>query len=263
MLSMAHSQPIKGFIETSFLDWKEHLSSVIFLGGCNFRCPYCHNKDLVLDHGAMEDIPMEYIVASLRKYKKWIDSVVVTGGEPTINMGLFGLIGQLKSENMRIKLDTNGSNPQVLKGLVNDGLIDCVAMDVKGPVDRYSRWCGTNVDTKRIRESIEFILEGNIDYEFRMTVVPFLHREDDVYEVASFIREAKKFSIQEFRPDYTLNQAYARIRPFSPDKMERIRENVADIMSVDMDDQICETPKKKFGLVSQMADGNAHDQPFA
>ena len=141
MLSTAHNPPVKGFIETSFLDWKECLSSVIFLGGCNFRCPYCHNKELVLNHAAMEDIPMEYIIASLRKYKKWVDRVVITGGEPTINMSLFGLIGQLKSEKMHIKLDTNGSNPQILKGLVNDGLIDYVAMDVKGPIDRYSRWC--------------------------------------------------------------------------------------------------------------------------
>jgi pyruvate formate lyase activating enzyme len=260
MLCTAHNPPIKGFIETSFLDWKERLSSVIFLGGCNFRCPYCHNRDLVLNHADMGDIPMEYIIASLRKYKKWVDRVVITGGEPTINMSLFDLIGQLKSEKMLIKLDTNGSNPSILKGLVNDGLIDYVAMDVKGPIDRYSRWCGINVDTKRIRESIEFIMEGNIDYEFRMTVVPFLHREDDVYEVASFIQKAKKFFIQEFRPDCTLSPAYARIRPFSPDKMERIRTNVTEIMSIN--DQVCETPKQKFGAVSRKADMSTHDQPY-
>jgi pyruvate formate lyase activating enzyme len=260
MLSTAHNPPVKGFIETSFLDWKERLSSVIFLGGCNFRCPYCHNKELVLNHTAMEDIPMEYIIASLRKYKNWVDRVVITGGEPTISMSLFGLIGQLKSEKMRIKLDTNGSNPQILKGLVNDGLIDYVAMDVKGPIDRYSRWCGINVDTRRVRESIEFLLEGSIDYEFRMTLVPFLHREDDVYEVASFVQKAKKFFIQEFRPECTLNPAYMRIQPFSPDKIERIRTTVAEIMAID--DQVCETPKKKFGVVSRTADMDALDQPY-
>lgn len=260
MLSTALNPPIKGFIETSFLDWKECLSSVIFLGGCNFRCPYCHNKDLVLNHADMEDIPMEYIITSLRKYKNWVDRVVITGGEPTISMSLFGLIGQLKSEKMRIKLDTNGSNPQILKGLVNDGLIDYVAMDVKGPIDRYSRWTGANVDTKRIRESIEFLLEGNIDYEFRMTVVPFLHREDDIYEVASFVQKAKKLFIQEFRPDCTLSLSYASIKPFPPDKMEKIRANVAEIMTAS--DQVCETPKQKFGAVSRKADMGALDQPY-
>lgn len=236
--------PIKGLIETSFLDWKERLSSVIFLGGCNFRCPFCHNKELVLEHAAMENMPVEYLIATLRKYKNWIDSVVVSGGEPTINMGLFGFIGQLKSEGMRVKLDTNGSNPSMLKGLVNDGLIDCVAMDVKGPLDRYSRWCGINVDVNRIRESIEFIMEGAIDYEFRMTVVPFLHQEDDVYEVASFIKDAKKFFIQEFRPDSTLNPAYAKIQPFSPDKMAKIRTNVIEMMV--RDEGICEAPMYKI-----------------
>ncbi|MBA4391016.1 MAG: anaerobic ribonucleoside-triphosphate reductase activating protein [Syntrophus sp. (in: bacteria)] len=244
--------PIKGLIETSFLDWKERLSSVIFLGGCNFRCPFCHNKELVLEHATMEDMPVEYLIATLRKYKNWIDSVVVSGGEPTINMSLFGLIGQLKSEGMHVKLDTNGSNPSILKGLVNDGLIDCVAMDVKGPLDRYSRWCGINVDTRRIRESIEFIMEGAIDYEFRMTVVPFLHQEDDVYEVASFIKDAKKFFIQEFRPDSTLNPAYAKMQPFSSDKMTRIRTNVAEIMT--RDEGVCETSMRKYGAVREKTD---------
>src|SRR5512133_3402384 len=193
MLSAQCSFPIKGLIETSFLDWKGSLSSVVFLGGCNFRCPFCHNKDLVLDHASMEDMPMEYLLAVLRKYRQWVNKVVVTGGEPTINGNLFRFIGQLKGEGMQVKLDTNGSNPAMLKSLVNDGLIDCVAMDVKGPIDRYSRWCGTNVDSGRIRESIEFIQEAVDDYEFRMTVVPFLHREEDVYDVASYIRNAKKF----------------------------------------------------------------------
>jgi pyruvate formate lyase activating enzyme len=237
--------PIKGLIETSFLDWKERLSSVIFLGGCNFRCPFCHNKELVLEHTAMENMPVEYLISILRKYKNWIDSVVVSGGEPTINTGLFGLIGQLKSEGMHVKLDTNGSNPSMLKGLVNDGLIDCVAMDVKGPLDRYSRWCGINVDTNRIRESIEFIMEGTIDYEFRMTVVPFLHQEEDVYEVASFIKDAKKFFIQEFRPDSTLNPAYSKIQPFSPDKMAKIRTNVIEMMA--RDEELCAAPMYTYG----------------
>ncbi len=141
---------IKGFLETSFVDWKGHLASVLFLGGCNFRCPFCHNRDLVLNPGGFEDVPLEYVVATIRKYRAhWIDKIVITGGEPTIHKNLFALIGLLKNEGMSIKLDTNGSNPSVVKGLVNDGLIDCIAMDVKGPLDRYSRWCGTEVDGER------------------------------------------------------------------------------------------------------------------
>ncbi len=223
---------IKGFIETSFVDWKGHLASVIFLGGCNFRCPFCHNRDLVLNPGGFEDVPLEYLVATIRKYRvHWVDKIVVTGGEPTMHKNLYGLIGLLKSEGMSIKLDTNGSNPDVVKGLVSDGLIDCIAMDVKGPIDRYSRWCGSKVDEGKIRESIDFIMGSGIDYYFRMTVVPFLHQENDVYTVAEELEGAKDLIIQTFRPDITLNPAYEKIQPFSPDKMSQIKQNVADIMA--------------------------------
>ena len=233
MSCMEHNIPIRGFLETSFIDWKGCLSSVIFTGGCNFRCPFCHNTDLVLHPDTMEEIPLEHIVLNLRKYKKWVDRVVITGGEPTIHMDLFHIIGQIRSEGIKIKLDTNGSSPFMLKGLVNDGLIDCVAMDVKGPVNRYKRWCGVDVNTNNIEESIRFILEGKVDYEFRMTVVPFLHREDDVYEVAEYIRDAKRFTIQEFRPHNTLDRSYENIKPFSPDKIAKIRETAEGIMTGD------------------------------
>lgn len=228
---MGHNIPIRGFLETSFIDWKGCLSSVLFTGGCNFRCPFCHNTDLVLHYDTMEEISLEHIILNLRKYKKWVDRIVITGGEPTIHMDLFHMIGQIKAEGIKIKLDTNGSSPFVLKGLVNDGLIDYVAMDVKGPIDRYKRWCGVDISTQTIEESIRFILEGTVDYELRMTVVPFLHREDDVYEVAEYIRHAKRFTIQEFRPRNTLNPSYENIKPFLPDKMAKIRENVARIIT--------------------------------
>lgn len=257
MLSTVCEPPIKGFIETSFLDWKECLSSVIFLGGCNFRCPYCHNKELVINHEALEDIPMEYIIATLRKYQKWVDKVVITGGEPTVSASLLGLISQLKREKMLIKLDTNGSNPQILKSLVNERFVDYVAMDVKGPIDQYSMWTGVNVDAKRIQESIEFLLEDNIDYEFRMTVVPFLHREDDIYEVASFIKDAKKFFIQEFRPGCTLNPAYEHMDPFPQEKIEKIRTKVAEIMT--KTDQTYGSSRQKPGLIKQNSSTNAQD----
>jgi len=223
---------VRGFIETSFVDWKGCLASVIFLGGCNFRCPFCHNRDLVLNPGGIEEVPIEYIVATIRKYRaQWVDRIVVTGGEPTIHKNLYRLMGLLKSEGMKVKLDTNGSNPALVRGLVSDGLVDYIAMDVKGPMDRYSRWCGINVDDRKVQESIEFIMSCGIDHCFRMTVVPFLHREEDVYMVARHVQGAKDFIIQAFKPDVTLNTAFSRIRPFSPDRMDRIKANVSDIMS--------------------------------
>jgi len=218
--------PVKGFIDTSFIDWKGHLSSVVFTGGCNFRCPYCHNSSIVLHPEEIENVPIEYIFGHLKKYKDWVEHVVVTGGEPTINMGLFPFIERLKREGLLVKLDTNGSSPSVIKELVKRELIDYVAMDVKGQIKGYTRWCGVDVEQNLIEESIQFILEGRIDYEFRMTVVPFLHREEDIYEVADYISNAKRFFIQKFRPNNTLNPAFSHIKPFSPEKMQNIRQNV-------------------------------------
>lgn len=229
-MSAEHRFPIKGFIETSFLDWKEHLSSVLFTGGCNFRCPFCHNSDLVLKHEQIADITEEHIFGHLRKFRKWIDRVVITGGEPTLHKGLRAFVQRLKQEGLRVKLDTNGSHPEVVKELVEAGLIDYIAMDIKGPTSFYDRWCGTAVNRDKIEESIEFIREGRIDYEFRMTVVPFLHKEADVYEAASRVGGAKRFFIQDFVPRNTLNPAFAHVRPFSLDRMEKIRKNVAGII---------------------------------
>jgi pyruvate formate lyase activating enzyme len=118
----------------------------------------------------------------------------------------------------------------VVKRLVADGLVDYIAMDVKGPLGAYERWCGTGVDKARIRESIAFILEGHVDYEFRMTLVPFLHREQDAYEVAEEIKTARRFFLQEFVPRDTLNPKYASIQPFSPEKMKSMREAVGEIL---------------------------------
>lgn len=231
MQSREHNLPIKGFIETSFVDWRGYISSVAFLGGCNFRCPFCHNRELVTGYSQLEDIPIEYIIVTLRRHRNWINNIVVTGGEPLLHKDIYSLIGRLKQEGLAIKLDTNGSFPSVLKGLVNDGLVDYIAMDMKGPVEQYQRWTGVDIETAKIRESIDFILEGTVEYEFRMTVVPFLHTEKDIYRAAEEIREAKRFYIQEFRPVNTLDPSYEHIRPFPADKISAIRANVKEIVS--------------------------------
>jgi pyruvate formate lyase activating enzyme len=229
-LSAGPDFPVKGFLETSFLDWKDHLSSVLFTGGCNFRCPFCHNSELVLNHRCLPDIPEEQILANLRKFRQWVDRVVITGGEPTLQKGLPVFAERLKQAGFKVKLDTNGSHPEVVKDLVKAGLIDYMAMDIKGPTPAYERWCGTPVDRDKIEESIDFIIEGQIDHEFRMTVVPFLHKEADVYEAASRVGGARRFTVQDFVPRNTLNPAFAHLRPFSPDRMMKIRQNVEGII---------------------------------
>ena len=221
---------VKGFIETSFLDWKDQLCSVLFTGGCNFRCPFCHNSNLVLHHTKMADIPMEHIHGTLRKYRKWIERVTVTGGEPTLQPGLFKEVEGLKRKGFSVKLDTNGSHPEVIKQLVNEGLISYIAMDIKGPLASYDRWCGVRVNRKKIRESIEFIMEDRVDYEFRMTFVPFFHKEHDAYDVAETVKSAKRLFIQEFVSRDTLDPAFAHIGALPPERMDLIRKRVAEIL---------------------------------
>jgi pyruvate formate lyase activating enzyme len=220
--------PIKGIIDTSFIDWRGFLSTVLFTGGCNFRCPYCHNTDLVDNWKSLEDVPLVYIMDHFRRFRDWLDRVVITGGEPTIHSGLAGLIATLKGADLRVKLDTNGSNPAVLRTLLGEGLVDFIAMDVKGPLEQYERWCGIkDVDKGAIAESIALIIEAGIDHEFRMTVVPFLHKEKDVRTVAQYLRRSQRFTVQEFKPNNTLDPTFASIRPHTPEALERMRAAAA------------------------------------
>jgi pyruvate formate lyase activating enzyme len=203
---------------------------VLFTGGCNFRCPFCHNGSLVLDPHGLADIPLDHILERLNKFRKWVERVVITGGEPTIHKALTDLTRVLKSQGFKIKVDTNGTNPEVLKELVSESLVDYIAMDIKGPLNDYDRWAGVSVTDGHIRQTIDLILEGHVDYEFRMTVVPFLHKEHDVYAAAEEIRGAKRFFLQEFVPKDTLNPKFAGITPFSAEKMKAMRESVRSII---------------------------------
>jgi pyruvate formate lyase activating enzyme len=178
----------------------------------------------------MTNIPFDHIMERLNKFRKWVERVVITGGEPTINNALPEALQLLKEHGFKIKLDTNGSNPDVIRAFVTAGMVDYIAMDMKGPLRDYGRWTGVDVNRDRIKQSIDFILEGHTDYEFRMTVVPFLHKEHDVYESAEEIKGAKRFFLQEFIPKETLNPKYVGITPFSPEKMKSMRENVRSII---------------------------------
>jgi len=206
------------------------LAAVLFTGGCNFRCPFCHNGRLVLRPHLIHDVPFDYILNRLQKFRKWIERVVITGGEPTLQKGLPDALSLLKSKGFKVKLDTNGSRPDVMRSLVMDGVIDFVAMDVKGPLEGYNRWSGIDVNKGAIRESIDFLLEGHVEYEFRMTLVPFLHKEHDAYQVAEEISPARNFFLQDFVPRNTLNPKFASIRPFTPEKMKSVRETVRCIL---------------------------------
>jgi pyruvate formate lyase activating enzyme len=193
---------VKGFIDISFVDWDSKISSVIFLPNCNFRCPFCHNVNLVLNPEKLETIPFEYIEDQLKKQKGWTDGVCITGGEPTLHSSLPDLCSRIKNMGFLVKLDTNGTNPAMLKELMDRKLLDYVAMDIKAPltVEKYSK--ATGVDTEKllenVKESIRLLTESGIDYEFRTTVVPTIHDVEDINQICHSLKGCKKYVLQKF-----------------------------------------------------------------
>jgi pyruvate formate lyase activating enzyme len=192
---------IKGFIKNSFLDWDGKISSIIFTGGCNFKCPFCYNKDLVLDVDKMDDVSEDFIFEYLTKNRKWVDGVVISGGEPSLHSDLLDFISKIKAENFLIKLDTNGYNPDVLEKVLKLKLIDYVAMDIKTALnaDRYSQAVGVkNIEIEKIKKSINLLFESNIDFEFRTTLCPSFVGLDDLLDIAKVVKN-KKWAWQNFR----------------------------------------------------------------
>ncbi len=222
--------PIKGFLETSFIDWPGKLCAILFVGGCNFRCPFCHNHPLVLAPEGMETIPFEEIMIRLAARKNWLAGVCISGGEPTLSPGLPRMIARLKAEGWAIKLDTNGSRPEVLAQLLADNLLDMVAMDVKAPLvqDTYERCAGCPMDLGAIQKSIDLLSHSGIPHEFRMTVAPSLHTEDDIAAwVRQFDRSRSRLTLQNFNPRTTLDALLEKEQGFAPEIFSRLTAMVA------------------------------------
>jgi len=216
---------IKGFIGVSLVDWDRKVSSVIFLPGCNMRCPFCYNTKLVLQSNQMPTVPLEKIWNYLKKNRGWIDGVVITGGEPTIHEDLFTLFQEIKKLDFLVKLDTNGTNPKMIGELIDKELIDYIAMDVKAPFteEKYSKASGVNTAAflAKIKQTTQTLLEGRIDYEFRTTLVPTLHTKSDIREICEKIKGCKKYVLQNFRADTeTIDPSFRKLKPFSKAEIE-------------------------------------------
>jgi len=233
---VAGSDPrgIKGFIETSFLDWPGRICAVIFLGGCNFRCPYCHNPDLVLKPNDLQDIPLERILEKLETLRGWLDGVCVTGGEPTLNPDLPVILGKIRERGWEIKLDTNGSRPQVLRDLRGEGLLQAVSLDLKAPLRKepYRRCTGVDAPLEEIRESLSFLLRGFVDVEFRTTVVPGLLTAQDLREIAGLLAPESRYVLQGFRPRKTLDPTFQNLAPFPREPLDELQEMVKKELGV-------------------------------
>ncbi len=187
---------IHGFNKTTLLDYPGLVAATVFTGGCNFRCPFCQNSDLVLDPMSQPIIPEEEVLSHLRKRKGITAGVCITGGEPTLQADLSEFIGKIKEIGMKVKLDTNGYRPEVLRNLMAAGLIDYVAMDIKSSLDGYSKVAGVSIDTEKIKESVGLLINGNIPYEFRTTVVRELHDKEAMEGIAKLIKGAGNYYLQ-------------------------------------------------------------------
>jgi pyruvate formate lyase activating enzyme len=224
---------IKGFDQMSLVDWDGMVATTLYLSGCNFRCPYCHNSQLVLFPDKYESIPIDEILTYVREHDDFLDGAVVTGGEPCARREVFDLAKVLKAEGMKVKLDTNGSFPDVIAALIDEELIDYVAMDIKAPLDfeSYSRSAGIT-DRRafdRVKDSIDLLLEGRIDYEFRMTVVPALHRPSDLQQVAEQLKGAARFVIQNYVPRDTIDPSFLDEAPYDPERLDEFCEMVSSM----------------------------------
>ena len=190
---------ICGLQKLTLLDYPEKVACTVFTGGCNLRCPFCHNASLVTGASDAEEIPDKELFAFLKKRRGLLDGVCVTGGEPLLQPGLENFLRRVRELGYLVKLDTNGCFPDRLKALAGKGLIDFVAMDVKSSPEHYAEAVGrTGFDVSPVRESVEFLLSGRVDYEFRTTVVRGLHDEDILRGTALFIKGAKRYFLQKF-----------------------------------------------------------------
>lgn len=198
---------IHGLNKTTLLDYPRHVAATIFTGGCNFRCPFCHNAGLVLNPGGQPSIPEEEVLAFLKKRKSILTGVCITGGEPTLQRELKDFVRKVKEMGYLVKLDTNGYKPEVLAELLREGLLDCVAMDIKSSPDRYHLVAGLErIDTGVILESVELLRDSGIEYEFRTTVVRELHDKSDFEKIAKWLAGSPVLYLQAYRENENVIQ---------------------------------------------------------
>lgn len=214
---------IRGFIDTSFVDWDGKISSVVFTEGCNLRCTFCYNFGLVFHPEKFDPIPAGHILNYLGENSDFLDGVCITGGEPTLQKDISAFCKKIKSLGLKVKLDTNGSNPGVLEKLIRERCVDYVAMDLKAPLvkEKYAGVAGVSLNGAfdDIKRSVKIIMGSGVDHEFRTTVVPGVHTKGDIEDMARSIKGARRYHLQKFQP-HTRFEELNENSPQSDDEME-------------------------------------------
>jgi pyruvate formate lyase activating enzyme len=225
---------IGGIQKLTLIDYPGKLAATVFLTGCNFRCPWCYSSEIVLPEKIkkQEKISEKELFQFLEEKKGLLEAVVLCGGEPTMSKDLTSLIKKLKKSGFFVKLDTNGSDPKTLKKLIDEKLVDYVAMDLKAPKERYRKITNSKIDVKKIQKSIDILKEGNVDYEFRTTIVPSLHSREDILAMARWISGAKKYYLQNFRPEKTIDKKFENVRPYTQEFLLGIQKAISPFFEV-------------------------------
>ncbi|NHJ33578.1 MAG: anaerobic ribonucleoside-triphosphate reductase activating protein [Asgard group archaeon] len=225
---------IKGYKQGSLIEWPGLIVDSIFLAGCDFRCPYCHNPDLITTD-KVESYNVNDILAEIDERVKsgWLDGVSITGGEPVLSKRLAEFLKILKDMGLKTKFDTNGNHPAAVKKIMDAKLVDYIAMDVKAIPEKYHLAAGKKVNMKLILETIKLIIESDIDHEFRTTVVPtIVDPEKDLPIIADMIKGAKQFYIQQFRPIRCLDKEFEKMKPYSLTLLENAWKEIKDKFEV-------------------------------
>lgn len=213
---------LAGLQKTTFIDYPEKIACIVFTQGCNFRCGYCHNPELFENKEPVLSVPAFFEFLNKRKGK--LDGVVITGGEPTLHgKDLIEFIKEVKSLGFLVKLDTNGTHPDVLQELLDENLLDYIAMDIKAPLAKYKTITRTDIDTKIIKKSIDMIMNSGVDYEFRTTIVKSQLSVEDLRQIGELIQGAKRYYMQKFLATKILDETLMSEESYTDEEFKNLR----------------------------------------
>ena len=218
---------IKGIQKISLIDFPGKISCTIFLGGCSFRCGYCYNSDLVLNPASLPEYLEKDFFGFLDKRKGQLDGVCITGGEPTLYKDLPELCRKIREKGYLVKLDSNGTSPEMLEKLINEKLIDYIAMDIKSSFDSYEKVVGVKVNKEKLKKSIELIMNSGLEYEFRTTIIPDVINENEMKKIGGMVKGAKKYFLQQFNAnEKTIDKKYSSMASLTKEHIEKLKEIV-------------------------------------
>jgi pyruvate formate lyase activating enzyme len=225
---------IRGLQKVSLIDYPGSICSTLFVGGCNLRCLFCHNRDLVLNPGELPVVEESVIMEFLAEKGSLLDGICISGGEPTLHDDLIDLIIKIKKMGLKVKLDTNGTRPDVIINLLDRELLDYIAVDIKAPLEKYALVVGDNVDLSRVDQTIDLLKNSLVGHEFRTTVVPGLLDENDILSIAKRLAGCRKYVLQQFRPqDSMIDPSLISVKPYSRESIEMLadscREYIEDV----------------------------------